>query len=94
MAQAGYDPRAAVELWQNMQSAGGSPPAFLSTHPAPEQRIEQHPDRLPPQMPAPHGRDHLQHREPAGTSAGEDTVGDEVERRRELGERRLRRARH
>jgi predicted Zn-dependent protease len=47
MAQAGYDPRAAVELWQNMQSAGGSPPAFLSTHPAPAQRIEQLQELMP-----------------------------------------------
>jgi predicted Zn-dependent protease len=47
MAQAGYDPRAAVELWQNMQSAGGGPPAFLSTHPAPAQRIEQLQELMP-----------------------------------------------
>jgi predicted Zn-dependent protease len=42
MAKAGYDPRAAVTLWQNMAQAGGSqPPTFLSTHPGPEQRIAQ-----------------------------------------------------
>ena len=42
MAQAGFDPRAAVTLWQNMgQVAGGKDvPAFLSTHPSGEQRIE------------------------------------------------------
>jgi predicted Zn-dependent protease len=47
MAKAGYDPQAAVELWQNMQSAGGSPPAFLSTHPAPEQRIDELQELMP-----------------------------------------------
>ena len=41
MAQAGYDPRASIELWENMKRAGATPPAFLSTHPAPEDRIEQ-----------------------------------------------------
>lgn len=41
MARAGYDPRAAIALWQQMESQGGQPPAFLSTHPAPGQRIEQ-----------------------------------------------------
>ncbi|NIL95158.1 MAG: M48 family metalloprotease [Woeseiaceae bacterium] len=42
MAKAGFDPRAAVPLWQNMQEeAGGSAPAeFASTHPSSENRIE------------------------------------------------------
>lgn len=40
MAQAGFDPRQAVNLWQNMISAGGSrPPQWLSTHPDPSARI-------------------------------------------------------
>ncbi len=40
MAAAGFDPRAAVALWQNMISAGGSrPPQWLSTHPDPQSRI-------------------------------------------------------
>ena len=40
MAQAGFDPRGAVSLWQNMISAGGSrPPQWLSTHPDPQARI-------------------------------------------------------
>ncbi|MEH6418277.1 M48 family metallopeptidase [Pseudomonas sp. CGJS7] len=42
MAQAGYDPRQAVNLWQNMMSAGGSrPPQWLSTHPDPAARIQE-----------------------------------------------------
>ena len=39
-ARAGYDPHAAVSLWQKMaQAAGGSGPQFLSTHPSPETRL-------------------------------------------------------
>jgi predicted Zn-dependent protease len=48
MAEAGYDPRAAVQLWQNMARQGGErPPAFLSTHPAPDERIEELQDLMP-----------------------------------------------
>lgn len=39
-ARAGYDPRAAVELWKKMAAAGsGAAPRWLSTHPAPAERL-------------------------------------------------------
>ena len=41
-ARAGYNPRAAVTLWQKMARAtgGGGGPAFLSTHPTPQDRMQ------------------------------------------------------
>jgi len=50
MAQAGFDPKQSVILWENMQkaSAGKNPPEFFSTHPAEETRIKN----LNFQMPA------------------------------------------
>lgn len=41
MARAGYDPRAAVEVWQNFARLGGGTPEFLATHPSPGNRIER-----------------------------------------------------
>jgi predicted Zn-dependent protease len=40
-ARAGYDPRAAITLWEKMAklSGGGSAPSLLSTHPSNEERI-------------------------------------------------------
>jgi predicted Zn-dependent protease len=48
MAEAGYDPAAAVELWRRMEAVSGDgPPGFLSTHPTPASRIEALEDMLP-----------------------------------------------
>jgi predicted Zn-dependent protease len=39
-AQAGYNPQAAVGVWQRMAKLSGRrPPPFLSTHPTPESRV-------------------------------------------------------
>jgi predicted Zn-dependent protease len=52
MAEAGYDPRQAIELWKNFESFGGNrPPEFLSTHPAPGSRIQNLQSLLPETMP-------------------------------------------
>lgn len=41
MAEAGFDPRQSIALWENMEAVGGSrPPEFMSTHPSPGSRIE------------------------------------------------------
>ncbi len=43
MAMAGYDPHEAVDFWQRMKEMSKdkqAPPEFLSTHPAPDTRIE------------------------------------------------------
>jgi predicted Zn-dependent protease len=41
MAEAGYDPREAINLWQNFDKLGGArQPEFLSTHPTPGSRID------------------------------------------------------
>lgn len=41
MAKSGFDPRQSVNLWQNMDAASGGnrPMELLSTHPAPQTRI-------------------------------------------------------
>ena len=40
LVKAGYDPNGAVRLWERMGALGGSPPEFLSTHPAAASRAE------------------------------------------------------
>jgi predicted Zn-dependent protease len=49
-AKAGYNPSAAVTLWEKMGAAGGAgPPQFMSTHPAPANR-QARLTELAPQM--------------------------------------------
>ena len=51
MAMAGYDPREAIPFWQRMNREGGQrPPELLSTHPAPQTRIEDIRRHLPEAM--------------------------------------------
>jgi predicted Zn-dependent protease len=55
-ARAGYDPRAAVVIWQKMQklaqvSKSGAPPQMLSTHPSHESRIRDIQAALPRVLP-------------------------------------------
>ena len=52
MARAGYDPHAAIGLWQKMIAAEKSaPPQFLSTHPASADRIAQLERHIPQVLP-------------------------------------------
>ena len=51
-ARAGYDPRAAISLWQKMsQMSANSPPQWLSTHPAAHTRIQELERNLTKEMP-------------------------------------------
>jgi predicted Zn-dependent protease len=53
-ARAGFDPRAAVKLWQKMSALSqgqGQPPQFLSTHPAHATRIDTLRAALPKVLP-------------------------------------------
>jgi len=52
MARAGYDPHAALTLWNKMSAAEqAGTPKFLSTHPAPKDRIKDIQKILPRVMP-------------------------------------------
>ncbi len=51
-AKAGYNPNAAITLWQKMASvSGGGPPQFLSTHPSPANRQQKLAELAPQMMP-------------------------------------------
>lgn len=51
-ARAGFDPRAAVQLWEKMSTASGNgPPQFLSTHPSPTNRMQALNALVPQMMP-------------------------------------------
>jgi predicted Zn-dependent protease len=52
MANAGFDPRESISLWQLMEKQGGDkPPELLSTHPAGTSRIEELSTHLQVTMP-------------------------------------------
>ena len=51
MAQAGFDPRESIKLWQNMgKNSGQQPPEFMSTHPAHDTRIDRLSNAMPPAL--------------------------------------------
>lgn len=52
-ARGGYDPRAAITLWEKMskESKGKNPPEFLSTHPSNQNRIKELAALMPRVMP-------------------------------------------
>lgn len=51
-ARAGYNPNAAISLWQKMEQAGGgAPPQFMSTHPSSTTRIQNLQQAIPRVMP-------------------------------------------
>ncbi|HLT03587.1 MAG TPA: M48 family metallopeptidase [Pseudomonas sp.] len=51
-ARAGYDPNAAISLWEKMARAGGgAPPEFMSTHPSSDSRMSNLRATIPKVMP-------------------------------------------
>lgn len=51
MARAGYDPHAAVALWEKMSKLGNGGPEFLSTHPASADRMRDLQNNIPKVLP-------------------------------------------
>jgi len=51
MAKAGYNPNAALTFWEKFQNSGKTPPEYLSTHPAPANRIATIKKLIPKVMP-------------------------------------------
>lgn len=51
MARAGYDPRAAVQIWRKFEEQGEGPPEFLATHPSHGNRAATLEAMLPEIMP-------------------------------------------
>lgn len=58
-ARAGYDPHAAIRLWEKMERLSqGTVPEWMSTHPSHESRIadlREYAERVMPLYRAPHG---------------------------------------
>jgi len=50
-AKSGYDPREALTFWEKFGSSGETPPEYLSTHPAPANRISELKALLPKVIP-------------------------------------------
>jgi len=50
-AQAGYNPRSALAFWEKFGASGETPPEYLSTHPAPANRIDEIKALLPKTIP-------------------------------------------
>ncbi len=51
MAKAGYNPNAALTFWEKFAKSGQTPPEYLSTHPAPQNRINTIKKLIPKVMP-------------------------------------------